>query len=134
MFVTLIYLIIDATNRVLYYSNAGHPPIMRKGARNETEQMEGPKSLPLGLSKEAVFQMESIHLNKGDLLFLFTDGLIEMKNPKGRYLGLPRLFKFIEKEGGNAEKTVRKTMKWAKSFSKGVPQHDDLTAMAVKIG
>lgn len=73
-FVTLFFGIIDKKTLRLKYISLGHEPvyIVRAGALIELNS----SFLPMGIMKEE-YSIEEIKLSKGDLLFLFTDGIIE---------------------------------------------------------
>ncbi len=134
MFVTLLYVIVNTIERTLSYSSAGHLPIiLKENKNNRVKLLQSAKGLPLGITPDAHYSMKTLKLGKGDLIFLFTDGVIEARNTKKRGLGLSWLKLFLEREGTGAATTVRRLMRRIEEFSRGTPQHDDITAMAIKM-
>ena len=87
--VTACYGVLDSSARVLTYSNAGHlyPLVVRK---HEVRHLrEG--GMLLGAVKEASYKEERVHLEPGDLLLFFTDGLTEAEDASGEPFGETRL-------------------------------------------
>ncbi|MCX6357866.1 MAG: SpoIIE family protein phosphatase [Candidatus Aureabacteria bacterium] len=135
MFVTLIYLIIDTAARTLSYGSAGHLPIMLKRATAAAvELLDSARCVPLGITPGAPYLMNTMPIEKGDLLFLYTDGIIEARNRKGQEFEMQRLRQLLSRNTAGPQATVRRVMARVAAFSKGTPQHDDLTAMAIRIG
>lgn len=73
---TLIYGIYEPTSGLFSLTNAGHPPplvVTKSGARF----LETTANIPLGVSEDEEFTMESFQLEQGDIVMMYTDGLIE---------------------------------------------------------
>ena len=79
-FATLVYAVVDPVRRVVRYTAAGHPPPLVIYPDRRTEFAEGGRSLPLGVSVDAVFEQDTIELPAGSTLVLFTDGLVERRD------------------------------------------------------
>lgn len=136
MFVTLLYVVVDAIARTLSYGNAGHLPLIRKaGGSGDFESLDGGSGIPLGITKGAHYVAHTVVLEKGDLLLLYTDGIIEARNRKGREFGLQRLRRLLSSgKSTGPEALVKQLLRCVARFAKGMPQHDDLTALAIRIG
>lgn len=84
----------------------------------------------LGLFPEIEYQAETIRLQPGDHLALFTDGVIEAANAEKEQFGIEQLEKILK---GNAHSTASETLIGLReavlSFSANAPQHDDITMM-----
>jgi len=77
MFVTVFYALIDTISNLITYSSAGHNDqmLIRRGTHTvETLQVQGK---PFGIITPANYTENTIIYEKGDILFLFTDGLVE---------------------------------------------------------
>jgi sigma-B regulation protein RsbU (phosphoserine phosphatase) len=134
MFVTLIYAIIDAPARTISFAIAGHLPIVwRKTSAKKTELIEGARGLPLGIDRDARYELNTLTMQRGDLLFFYTDGIIEARNKAGATFGMHRLNRLLGKDKLSAEQAVKQVLYAIARFSRGAPQHDDLTALAVKL-
>jgi sigma-B regulation protein RsbU (phosphoserine phosphatase) len=87
--VTACYGVLDARERVLTYSNAGHlyPAVI--GTRGVRRLAKG--GMLLGAVQGVRYKEERIHLEQGDLVLFFTDGLTEAENGYGEAFGEERL-------------------------------------------
>lgn len=81
-FVTAAYLFIDTQNYKARYSAAGHPPLLlsRAGALQRIES----NGLVFGVTPQPDYPVRDIPLCPGDRLLLYTDGVIEPENSKGK--------------------------------------------------
>jgi serine phosphatase RsbU (regulator of sigma subunit) len=83
-FVTGIVMRYDTHLRKLEFCNAGHPPpVLVRGGR--ARQLLAPASLPFGLGGAP--SVESFQLERGDLVAICTDGVIQARNPRREMLG-----------------------------------------------
>lgn len=135
MFVTLVYAVVDAAERTVAFCSAGHPPMLRKrGGGAGVELLEGPTGMPLGVERGTRYQLRTVPMEKGDLLLLYTDGIPEARDRKGREFGFQRLRQVFGGPAMGPEAAVRRLMRRIEAFSRGVSQHDDLTALAIRLG
>src|SRR5262252_8276195 len=89
-FVTAFYGILDATNRTLVYSNAGHnPPLLIDADNNARFEERG--GLPLGMFRDSRYYEYYVTLNRGQTLLLYTDGVTEATNSAAEEYGRERL-------------------------------------------
>ncbi|UCF65427.1 MAG: PP2C family protein-serine/threonine phosphatase [bacterium] len=90
-FISIFLGIYDPKNFTLQYCNAGHhPPFLWKAEAENIVQLF-PTGPAIGLSKNPEFGLDSISLEKGDLLLLYTDGILELRNDRGEEFGEERL-------------------------------------------
>ncbi len=124
---------LDAATRVLSYVNAGHnAPILRR-ANGGIERLES-GGLPFGISSAAPYTFGSVQLNPGDLLLIFTDGLIEAVNDRGDEFGEERLLPLIRALSPNSSRdTVAAIMNDVARFIGMAHQHDDITCLMLKM-
>lgn len=86
-FLTLFVGIYDDTTSDLSYVTCGQePPILRQASNGEVAELNC-DSPPLGIDKSCRFHQHSIHLNRGDLLLIYTDGLTESGPSRLKLLG-----------------------------------------------
>jgi len=127
-FVTFFLGILDAEGTCTYV-NAGHNPPYLIGRDGSMRKLtEG--GMVLGLFPEIEYQAETIRLQPGDHLALFTDGVIEAVNAEKEQFGIEQLEKILK---GNAHSAASETLirlrEAVLSFSANAPQHDDITMM-----
>jgi len=118
----------------LIYINAGHnPPILRRHTGAVERLTIG--GLPLGILAEGRYESDSVKLQAGDWLVIFTDGLVEAMNARDEEYGEARLLDVLN-AGASAQpdELLRRIMASADAFVGTTPQHDDITCMLVKAG
>ena len=81
VFVTALFCLYDMEEKLLLMASAGHPPLiwLRADGRTELVTHTGPA---LGLYSDAVFGEQSMHLEHGDRVLLYTDGLFNASGNK----------------------------------------------------
>jgi serine phosphatase RsbU (regulator of sigma subunit) len=97
MFASAFYLIADVENGRLSYANAGHPSPIVLSASDEADapsdssnkaqwllQRDFVSGPALGVFEDAVYETASRELSVGDLILLFTDGLVEVEGQAGQ--------------------------------------------------
>ncbi len=89
MFVTLFLGVLDLDSLELRFGSAGHtaPSLARRGTVNSLSQTQGPA---LGLAANLAFPANSLQLQPGDRLAIFTDGVDEAFNEQDEMFGIER--------------------------------------------
>ena len=89
-FVTAFYGVLDATNRTLSYSNAGHnPPLLMKV--DGTVRFEERGGVPLGMFRDSRYYEYFETIEPGEVFVLYTDGVTEAMNSTDEEYGRDRL-------------------------------------------
>lgn len=142
---TLFLALIDLENGKITYSNAGHnfPIILPRNIddpRVTTSKNEAtviPLKVggnPLGFDKTSMYKSKALPLAPGDKLILFTDGLIESKNPTNAQWGRRQLYKLIESNRETSATEIRnEIVDKAFKFFDGVPPDDDVTVVVAEV-
>ena len=82
-FITLFYGVYEPATGKLTYVNAGHmPPLIRRAGSGRCDRL-GSTGVALGMFEESAYEAESVLLDPGDLLVLYSDGITEAENPAG---------------------------------------------------
>jgi sigma-B regulation protein RsbU (phosphoserine phosphatase) len=116
----------------LEYVNAGHNAPILLRANGLVERLER-GGLPFGITFHTPYDTGEIDLAPGDLLLIFTDGLIEAVNEQGDEYGEPRLLSVIPALRPYAAKDgVAALMNELNRFTGMAHQHDDITCLLVK--
>ena len=90
-FVTATYAWIDSQSGELVVANAGHPdPLLCHGREGSVREVGGRGAI-LGRFADAGYNQETLSLEPGDRLVLYTDGITEAPNPDGEQFGEERL-------------------------------------------
>ncbi|HXA55926.1 MAG TPA: PP2C family protein-serine/threonine phosphatase [Candidatus Acidoferrum sp.] len=132
-FTTAFIAEIDPVTGAAQYVNAGHnaPILLRaSGAVERLENGGPPLGLPLFRGKEPSFDRGSIQLNAGDLLFIFTDGVIDAVNRDGEEFGEAKLLSLLPKlPKSNAADLRDRVMSELNDFVGDAHQQDDITCL-----
>ncbi len=131
-FVTAFYGVYDENERVLTYSNAGHNPPLLLRSRGGAEWLsEG--GMILGAFRQSHYLEQRIHLEEGDWLVLYTDGLTEARTPEGEELGEERIEALVRRHrGGSASEMAAALADAVVKFSGRERPEDDATLLVVR--
>jgi len=132
MFVTLCYLLIDLAQGKITVVNAGHLAPLIRQADGKLLHLEGAANTPLGILAEQTFAEWHHPLGAGDVVILMTDGIIEAMNRKGALFGAKRIHRVAAAAARSAEQTGKSIFAAVSRFSRGAPQHDDLTLICLR--
>lgn len=132
MFVTFFLGILNLKTGELHYANAGHnsPFFMRRDFK--IEEFPKPQDMPLGIIEREYHNYEA-KLEKGDSIFLFTDGVNEAVAQDGSFYGDQRMVDSISRVAGRKPREVTEhVMNELKEFTRGADQSDDITITVVR--
>ena len=128
MFVTMLIGIYDSNKKELLLSSAGHePPIIYSKDGSFTNYTEaGP---PLGIMPKTKYEEHKIPFDNSSM-YIFTDGITEIKNPSGEMLGSEGFQNYIKKYQATPNNDRLKTM-IDDILNAGHIQKDDLTIVVI---
>lgn len=133
MFVTCWIGILDIKSGVLKASNAGHeyPALKRDGGKFELYKDK--HGLALGAMEDAVYNEYEIKLNKGDELFVYTDGVPEATNSDEKMFKIERMLDALNSnDTSSSQELLDKVKSSVGDFVKDAEQFDDLTMLGFK--
>jgi serine phosphatase RsbU (regulator of sigma subunit) len=136
-FVTVSVMVFDPTAKTLTSVRAGHnPPMLYSPTKSSIRKFEG-GGLMIGMAQPHIFDAqltaETVEVQSGDVLLLYTDGIEEGKNPAGEEFGVGRIEPILQTECAKPPAFVLGTIFYEfERFAAGVTQEDDLTAICVK--
>ncbi|MDP2903739.1 MAG: SpoIIE family protein phosphatase [Methylovulum sp.] len=134
-FITLFYLQYDIATRQLSIANAGHPPpLLLRSSQARCQRLDA-DGLILGIRKNIKFEQKTLILAAGDLLLIYTDGLIEAENPEGEFFGVGRVSDaFIQNARYAPQQIIMAILDELKQFCRKTAFNDDITLMVFKTG
>jgi serine phosphatase RsbU (regulator of sigma subunit) len=131
-FVTLFLFLLnpDGTGQFI---NAGHnPAYLFRSTTGEVEEL-GSDAYALGMFDSATYQSGALHLCKGDILVVYSDGLTDAENGQDEMFGEERLLEIIRQEAPSGSQILEQTfLKAIEEFTQGMPQTDDITFVVVE--
>lgn len=89
-FMTMLYAAYSPQTGILRYVNGGHHPFMLI-RQDICRLLPTTNDMLLGVMETATFTEDSIRLRQGDVLVLYTDGILEARNARGHMFGIERL-------------------------------------------
>jgi phosphoserine phosphatase RsbU/P len=130
IFVTLVYVLIELRDNFMTIINAGHlPPLFREGKTGEVQMLDNQTAPPLGIMPDMLYQATCREFHAGDIVLLYTDGIMEARNNEKQEFGLDRLQSLLRAGSSDAELMVQKVRRELDTFTNGQKQHDDLTCV-----
>lgn len=134
MFVTVFYGILNFKTGELDYTNAGHniPYILR--SNGDLFKFPYTNNTIIGAFDFYEFEAQSVKMEKGDTLLLYTDGVTEAFNITEELYGDDRLIDALKKFSNDGVKTLIDNMVGdVFTFAGEAPQSDDITALALQL-
>ena len=133
MFVTVFYGIYNIRTGEVTYSNAGHNPPYLMKADGTVEELPLSKDIVAGAIDDYEFTEDTLQLEKGDTLLLFTDGVTEAIDKDEKDYGDERLRKLLGQCSKlSCQEIVDKVKADVKAFVGEAEQSDDITLLALK--
>lgn len=133
MFVTMFVGVFDLTSGKLTFCNAGHNPaviISSEGAKF----LDAAENLAVGVIDGFEYEEQSVMLDKGDIFFLYTDGLTEAEDSAKSMFGERRMLDVISSCGRlSPEESIALMDAAVTEFVGDTEQSDDLTMLCLKI-
>ena len=132
-YATLFYGTVNE-NGLLNWINAGHcaPLLLRRGERLRALDSN---ALPVGMLEEAEYAAETVQLQPGDRLVIYTDGVSEAQNADGAFFGDKRIRDVLRRhETADYAAVFRALDDELTAFTSGAVQKDDITLLVVQYG
>ncbi len=133
MFVTAWMGFLDLETGELRYANAGHNRPLLRRKDGSFEYLQGPAGFILAGMEGIVYKEQTLKLEPGDELFLYTDGVVEATNVNQELYGDQRLQDCLNGNIGNDAMTICQNVKEdVDAFYKGAEQFDDITELSMQ--
>lgn len=134
MFVTVFYGIFDILTGEIEYTNAGHNPPYILRADRTVETIESHMNLVLGAIEDVEYKSNTIKLNSGDTLYMFTDGVTEAEDTEHNQFGEDRVTQGLATLCGATSQEIVDCMNAnVKEFTGSADQSDDITQLVIKL-
>ena len=136
MFAAVCLAVLDEQTLEMRFTNAGLPKplLVRDGEAFLIEWSDNGVHYPLGMVEETEYHEEVLQLEMGDVLILYTDGIVESANAAGDEFGVRRLRDTMT---ANASRTARdilfQIITEAQAHSGGTDLSDDVTMIVLRV-
>ncbi len=133
MFLSLFYAVIDPARERLVYANAGHPHAFAVDGRSGAADRLGSTRPPLGLGAAGGANGERAWRRHGDVLCLFTDGLVDAQSEAGERYGEERILGHVRNlRRRPTQEILEAIFTDLAAFTGGAPASDDRTLLLLK--
>jgi len=130
MFTSMVLMILDPETGSLESANAGHPaPIhMHKQRIWQPNEASGP---PLGIISDVQYTCETIVLEAGEMVLIYSDGITDARNEQQQMIGMGRMLAWMQDAPPAASACIDYLTERVKGFVGSAPQTDDITLLAL---
>ena len=134
VFATALISVFDVKNNILSVSNAGHySPIIIDDNGEVVKNLNCKKGIPIGVLPEVKYHSNTFSIENFPMIFMFTDGTLEIKNQEKEEYGLDRLKEFVKNNYQNSrDKIVESLKKETEEFSNSDNYDDDILILMLK--
>jgi serine phosphatase RsbU (regulator of sigma subunit) len=133
LFVTTFYGILDPENGTLTYCNAGHnPPYLLKEADDESVISLQRTGIAIGIEENSTWTTESVAIDPGDILLLYTDGIPDAQDKDGDFFDEEAIIDITRANSGKFAHEIQSAIiNSVQDFAGDAPQSDDITLMVL---
>jgi sigma-B regulation protein RsbU (phosphoserine phosphatase) len=133
VFITLFAVSFDSSTRQLSYVNGGHHPALLRHPDGSVEDLDS-FGMPLGLVPDPSYEEGLRVLEPGDLVVMFSDGIVEARAPDSMMYGTQRLRELVANAGtGSADALLASLLDDLHDFMAGAVQDDDVTLVVLQV-
>jgi sigma-B regulation protein RsbU (phosphoserine phosphatase) len=131
-FVTLFLFLLSPEGRGQFISAGHNAAYLFRSASGKIEELL-PDAYFMGMFDFASYESRALHIEKGDILAVYSDGLTDAVNPQEEMFGERRLLEIIRQQGPSGSQAVERGFLQAiEDFTQGMPQTDDITFVVVE--
>jgi len=131
-FVTLFLFLLSPDGAGNFISAGHNPAYLFRSATGKIEALVS-DAFVLGMFDFASYQSGTLHLDKGDILVVYSDGLTDAEDEQREMFGEDRLLEIIRREAPLGSHAVEQALLTAvQEFTQGMPQTDDITFVVVE--
>ncbi|MDH3884963.1 MAG: serine/threonine-protein phosphatase, partial [Desulfobacterales bacterium] len=131
MFATLFFGVLNPTNGELFYVNGGHEAVFVTDQNGVRERLL-PTGPSVGIFQEAKFAYKKIQLQPGEILFAYTDGVIDARSPEEERFSKKRLFSLLSQPADSALELMQRIGTSIFAHIGKAPQEDDITMLTIQ--
>lgn len=133
LFITIFFGILDPNEGTLTYCNAGHiPPLLIRGSDQDQVDTLIRTGMPMGVEVDATWDTNTIKIEPGDILIIYTDGIPDAQDDYGRFFNDESIIDLARKNSGRLAFEIQSSIiNEVQNFSGETPQMDDITLMVL---
>ena len=133
-FSTIFCGFLDNSIKTLFYTNAGHNPILVYNIKKNRFEWIKANAKPVGIFQDETFLTKTYHYEHGSIFVLYSDGITETINEKEEEFGTDRLQKIIKENYNKKAKEISEViLEEVDVFSNHAEPFDDITLIVIKL-
>ncbi|MEG0051255.1 MAG: SpoIIE family protein phosphatase [Terrisporobacter sp.] len=134
VFATCLISVFDVKENIISISNAGHySPIFINKEGQIIDSLNCKKGIPIGVLEDGVYHNNTFNIKECPMIFMFTDGTLEIKNENKEEYGLDRLREFVKNNYKCSRNTIIENLKKEiEEFSESDNFEDDILIVMLK--
>ncbi len=133
-FATIFCGLVDNKAKSLYYTNAGHFPLLSLDVDTDKVRWLKPNAKPAGIFREEMYPTEIYSFRANQIFVVYSDGITEMTDDKDEEFGDERLLEAVRKhKNESAKEIIDAILGSVEEFSDGKEQMDDMTLLVIKL-
>ena len=133
-FASLALINYDSTSNKIQFATAGTTPILYFNSKTNEMTQISKVTEPIGVEKSTVYADIDLEVNSGDILLMYSDGVVESVSENGKQYSKNRLIQIVSENKTLSGKEIAGLVKTdIKQFCGSVRQHDDQTVLVIKI-
>ena len=133
MFLTLVYMVYNPRTGEMRYANGGHPRpflVRRDGSCTELGPVKG---IVIGVNAESEFEEGEAVLEPGEMVIMYSDGVVHAENAAGEQFGMERLHRlFVGQAPIDAREATGRIREAVGEFALDAAERDDITCLALR--
>jgi two-component system response regulator len=132
-FATLFFGMVDPATGALAYINGGHCPPIILGSDGQVKTTLKATGTPVGMMPDAVYTIGDAQLEPGDILFGYSDGVTDARNPAGKMFTEKQMLALLQRKPAKSVDELLTRVKTAlDEHISTADQYDDITMIAVR--
>jgi phosphoserine phosphatase RsbU/P len=132
MFASVVFGLLNNSDGTIFYVNAGHDsPLIINSEGSVVNKLE-PTGPVVGMFPDMNFEVKSIFLNPGDMLFAFTDGTTDARNFRDEFFGEEKLLKILTSKTTSAFSVLFNLNSALSKHIGSSSQFDDITQVIIR--
>ena len=132
MFATLFFGILDPETGLLSYVNGGHEPLYIVGTGGGVKEHLSATGPAVGIEPKINFDIKQTHLDPGDILLGYTDGVTEAVTANGAFFTMQQLLSVLQAPTGTATELLDRIADSLQKHIGEADQFDDITLLAIR--
>lgn len=132
-FATLFFGMVDPLTGALAYINGGHCPPIILGSDGRVKTTLKATGTPVGMMPDAQYTIGEAQLEPGDILFGYSDGVTDARNPAGKMFTEKQMLALLQqKPAASADELLMRVKTAVSEHIASADQYDDITMIAVR--